>query len=115
MAVILVLGGLPVSTFTVPVDIDAVEERILAQFSLRELLAALAALVAALLVVHALSWAPLPLRVAAAAVVAAAAWLVPTARLGGATPVAWASRLAVYVLSPRRILPESAAWQGVIA
>ena len=103
------------STTTVPVDLDAVEERVAPQLSLGQLVAVAASLAIAALAFRALAGAPLPLRTAAAALAAAAAWIVPTASVCGATPATWALRLGAYALSRHRIVPASRVWRRVVA
>ena len=103
------------STVSVPVNLDAVEERILPQLSLRGLGALLAAALAALLSFHLLDAWPAVARVAASSMAAALSWSIPTAALAGATPAQWLARIVAYALSPKELVPGRGGWPGVAA
>jgi hypothetical protein len=108
-------GGISLAAVIVPVDLDAVEERITPQLSLRSLAAALLAATIAITAFRLLVAWPLAERALVASLGAAVAWTLPTARVMGAAPIAWLVRLTAYALGAKRLLPEARAWQGVVA
>lgn len=101
------------STVLVPVDLDAVEERVLPQLTLRGLLAALLAVAVGALAFRGLGAWPITARALAGSLTAATAWAVPTTRLAGATPARWLMRLGAYVVSPKHLVPGCRPWPGL--
>ena len=93
------------TTVTVPVDLDAPEERITSQLSVRALMAAAAALGIGLITFRALGEWAAPLRALAAGLAAAASWALPTARVEGATTLEWTVRAVRFAAGPRRLIP----------
>lgn len=101
------------STALVPVDLDAVEERVLPQMTLRGLFAALLAVAVGVLALRGLGTWPVTARVIAASLGAATAWAVPTARLAGATPAQWLMRVGAYAVSSKRLVAGHGSWPGL--
>jgi hypothetical protein len=109
------LGGIVLSGAIVPVDLDAVEERVTPQLSLRGLMAAVIATAVAIAAFRSLQAWPLPARALVASLGAAGGWALLTGRMMGATAPQWVVRALAYAVGPKRLLPLSRAWQGVVA
>lgn len=88
-----------------PVDLDSVEERVLAQWGLRSVAIGASAAVFGLVVYRIAPVMPTASHVGLASLAAAAVWFGGQARHEGASLPTWAARAARFALSPRRLLP----------
>lgn len=95
------------TTDRVPVDLDAVEERVIAQWGLRSVAIGCAAALCGLFAYRAAPPMPPALHVALASTTAAAVWVGGHARQEGASLPTWAARAVRFALAPRLFLASA--------
>lgn len=93
------------TTDRVPVDLDSVEERVLAQWGLRSVAVGASAALCGLLAYRVTPTMPTATHVGLASLVAAAVWVGCQARHEGASLPDWAARALRFLLSPRLLVP----------
>jgi hypothetical protein len=89
----------------IPVDLDAVEERVVAQWSLRTLAEAAASLAGGGAALHLTAGLATTAHLAAASLAAAGVWTGLRTRVDGAPLPVWGARILAYATAPHLFLP----------
>lgn len=96
----------------IPVNLDAVEERVLAQWTLHTLAEAAAGLAGGAALLHLTVGLPTTAHLAAASLGAAGVWTCLRTRVHGASLPVWGARVAAYATAPRLFIPGAGSRRG---